>query len=93
MAKAQVANLIVKVENGVVEFSDYLKPLGEESSTYRWEGRLSTSPSAVKADLFTSCIETTTGAPVLRMAAAITFSDSWHIPTFIFGDAAAYFSS
>src|SRR3982750_4277037 len=33
MAKAQVANLIVKVENGVDEFRDYLKRRGENART------------------------------------------------------------
>jgi len=32
MAKAQVANLIVKVENGVDQFRDYLKRRGENAS-------------------------------------------------------------
>jgi flagellar hook-basal body complex protein FliE len=31
MPKAQVANLIAKVENGVDEFSDYLKRRGENA--------------------------------------------------------------
>ena len=33
MAKAQVANLIVKVENGVDQFRDYLKKRGENASS------------------------------------------------------------
>ena len=43
MAKAQVANLIVKVENGVDEFRDYLKRRGENAkntaSTAQAQGR------------------------------------------------------
>src|SRR4029434_3521262 len=52
MAKAQVANLIAKVENGVDEFSNYLEERGdnarEASSTAQASGRKSGRPPRVR---------------------------------------------
>ena len=63
MAKAQVANLIVRVENGVDEFRDYLERRGENA-------RSGASPrtATVGGRRFMTCSASSTSNPIPRGA-------------------------